>query len=99
MTRWTFLWRCCTLRAEDRKPVRFRKDDFVGAYKTLPLRLEDLELAVTVWRDASGSLRTLQLHCCPFGAVASVQCVAPPRGCCAVYLGQLVSCCLRSLRR
>ena len=55
-----------------RKPVRFRKDDFVSAYKTLPLRLDDLELAVTVWRDASGSLRTLQLHCCPFGAVASV---------------------------
>ena len=54
---------------EDRKPVRFRKDDFVGAYKTLPLRLEDLELAVTVLRDASGSLRTLQLHCCPFGEV------------------------------
>ena len=55
-----------------RKPVRFRKDDFVSAYKTLPLRLDDLELAVTVWRDASGSLRTMQLHCCPFGAVASV---------------------------
>ena len=56
----------------NRKPVRFRKDDFVGAYKTLPLRLEDLVLAVTVWRDAGGRLRTLQLHCCPFGAVASV---------------------------
>ena len=63
---------------ESRKPVRFRKDDFVSAYKTLPLRLENLELAVTVWRDASGSLRTLQLHCCPFRAVA------PLRGCCAV---------------
>ena len=57
---------------KSRKPVRFRKDDFVGAYKTLPLRLEDLQLAVTVWRDATGSLRTMQLHCCPFGAVASV---------------------------
>ena len=57
---------------KNRRHVRFREDDFVGAYKTLPLRLEDLQLAVTVWRDASGSLRTLQLHCCPFGAVASV---------------------------
>ena len=57
---------------EDRKPVRFCKDDFVEAYKTLPLRLKNLELAVPVWCDASGSLRTLQLHCCPFGAVASV---------------------------
>ena len=78
---------------EDREPVRFRKNDFVGAHKTLPLRLEETQLPVTVYRDASGSLRTLHLHCCPFGAVA------PPRGCCAVYLGQLVSCCLRSLRR
>ena len=57
---------------ENRKPVRFRKDDFVGAYKTLPLRLEILELAVTVLRDASGILRTLQLHCCPFGEGAGV---------------------------
>ena len=57
---------------KDRRPVRFRKDDFVSAYKTLPLRLDELALAVTVWRDASGTLRTLQLHCCPFGAVASV---------------------------
>ena len=30
---------------KNRRPVRFRKDDFVGAYKTLPLRLEDLQLA------------------------------------------------------
>ena len=57
---------------ESRKPVRFRKDDSVSEYKTLPLRLQNLELAVTVWRDASGNLRTLQLHCCPFRAVASV---------------------------
>ena len=67
-----------------RKPVRFRKDDFVSAYKTLPLRLDDLELAVTVWRDASGSPRTLQLHCCPFGAVASVHAWHRLGGCCAV---------------
>ena len=83
---------------EDRKPVRFRKDDFVGAYKTLPLRLENLELAVTVWRDASGSLRTLQLHCCPFGEVQAFMRGTASRLLCS-YLGQLVSCCLRSLRR
>ena len=58
--------------SEDRRPVRFSEDDFVGAYKTFPLRLQDLELAVAVRRDASSSPRTLQLHCCPFGAVASV---------------------------
>ena len=72
MTRWMFFVALLHSAGGSRKPVRFRKDDFVGAYKTLPLRLEDLQLAVTVWRDASGSLRTLQLHCCPFGAVASV---------------------------
>ena len=51
---------------ESRKHVRFRKDDFVSEYRTLPLRLKNLELAVTVWCDASGGLRTLLLHCCPF---------------------------------
>ena len=73
MTRWTCLWRCCTPRVTGIVSLFvFRKDDFVGAYKTFPLRLQVLELDVTVWRDASSSLRTLQLHCCPFGAVASV---------------------------
>ena len=47
-------------------------NDFVSEYRTLPLRLKNLELAVTVWCDASGGLRTLLLHCCPFRAVASV---------------------------
>ena len=54
------------------RPVRFRKDDFVGAYKTLPLRSEDLELAVALWRDASNELRAVQLYSCPFGAVGNV---------------------------
>ena len=57
---------------ESRKHVRFRKDDFISENTTLPLRLWNLEFAVTVWRDASGSLRTLQLHCFPFRVVASV---------------------------
>ena len=72
-----------------RRPVRFRKNDFVSAYKTIPLRLDDLELAVTVWRDASGSLQTLQLHCCPFGAVASVHAWH--------HLGAAVQCILANL--
>ena len=52
--------------------VRFRKDDFTGAYKTLPLRAEDLDLAIAVWRDSGGVLQAPRLLCCPFGAVASV---------------------------
>ena len=40
---------------ESRKHVRFRKDYFVSKYSTLPLRLKNLELAVTVWCDASGT--------------------------------------------
>ena len=52
--------------------IRFRKDDFVGAYKTLPLRADDLDLAFAVWRDAHGQMRALRLLCCPFGAVSSV---------------------------
>ena len=87
---------------ESRKPVRFRKkrNDFVSAYKTLPLRLKILELAVTVWRDASGSLRTLQLHCCPFRAVASVHAWHRFGATVQFVFGQLVFLgFLRSLRR
>ena len=72
MTRWTCLWRCCTPQVRIASPFVSVKMTSSERTKTLPLRLEDLQLAVTVWRDASGSLRTLQLHCCPFGAVASV---------------------------
>jgi hypothetical protein len=50
----------------------FLKDDFVGAYKTLPLRYENLPMAVAVWASAAGSLQVLQFLCCPFGAVSSV---------------------------
>jgi hypothetical protein len=52
--------------------VLMRKDDFVGAFKTLPLRKKDLDLAIAVTKLATGEVRALQLWCCPFGAVASV---------------------------
>ena len=54
------------------RAVHFRKDDFVAAFKTLPLGQEDLPLAVALWLDSLGSVRALQLHACPFGALASV---------------------------
>ena len=47
---------------ESRKHVRFRKDDFVSEYRTLPLRLRNLELAVTVWCDASGTKEQSQME-------------------------------------
>ena len=72
MTRWMFLSRCCTPRVEVVSLFVSAKMTSSARTRTLPLRLDDLALAVTVWRNASGSLRTLQLHCCPFGAVASV---------------------------
>ena len=52
--------------------VRFRKDDSKGACKTLPLRTEDLWLAVAAWRGASSTLRAMPLWSCPFGAVSSL---------------------------
>jgi hypothetical protein len=52
--------------------VRLRKDDFVGAYKTLPLKTDELDLAVAIIKVAGGKVRALQLLSCPFGAVGSV---------------------------
>jgi hypothetical protein len=52
--------------------LRFRKCDFVNAFKTLPLRSEDLHLAVAVFLGEHDQLQALQLLSCPFGAVASV---------------------------
>ena len=55
-----------------RGPLRLRKEDFVGAFKTLPLALAALCMAVAVWGEAAQEGWALQLWCCPFGAVASV---------------------------
>ena len=55
-----------------RGPLRLRKEDFVGAFKTLPLALAALCMAVAVWGEAAEEGWALQLWCCPFGAVASV---------------------------
>ena len=37
------------LQAQRVGKVRFRKHDFVGAYKTLPAKLADLILSIAVW--------------------------------------------------
>ena len=55
-----------------RGPLRLRKEDFVRAFKTLPLALSALCMAVAVWGEAAQEGWALQLWCCPFGAVASV---------------------------
>ena len=52
--------------------LKLRKDDFVGAYKTLPLMEKELDLAVAVSKNSDGKVQALQLLCCPFGAVGSV---------------------------
>ena len=53
------------------RKLRFRKDDFVGAFKTLPLCAEHLHLAVAAWMSEDG-VRVLQLLAAPFGALSSV---------------------------
>ena len=50
---------------------RMRKDDFTGAYKTLPIRGAHLDLAVSLFLGPSG-LQALELWACPFGALGSV---------------------------
>jgi len=52
--------------------LRFRKCDFVNAFKTLPVRSEDLFLAVAVMLGENNAVWALQLLSCPFGAVGSV---------------------------
>ena len=47
------------------------KEDFVGAYKTLPVRGTDLPLAHTAWAKGANEGYCLQLLSCPFGAVGS----------------------------
>jgi hypothetical protein len=60
------------LLAISNKSVEMRKDDFVGAYKTLPLKQEELDLAVAICKDLIGEVRALQLWSCPFGSLGSV---------------------------
>ena len=62
------LYRCL---GRDHQRMRFRKDDFVGAFKTLPLCSEQLHLALTAWTSAGG-IRAMRLFSAPFGAVSSV---------------------------
>lgn len=63
---------CLARSLRGRGPLRLRKEDFVGAFKTLPLALAALCMAVAVWGEAAQEGWALQLWCCPFGAVASV---------------------------
>ena len=58
---------------EDGASAKFRKEDFVGAFKTLLIRVQHLWLAVVVHLDASERIHALQLWARPFGAVASVR--------------------------
>ena len=43
--------------------------DFVGAYKTLPLKGSNLQFAVTTWGAAARKGWALQLLSCPFGGI------------------------------
>jgi len=52
--------------------LRFRKCDFSNAFKTLPLRNEELFLAVSAFLGEDGQVWALQLLSCPFGAIGSV---------------------------
>lgn len=52
--------------------IVFDKEDFVNAFKTLPIRAEDQPLFVTTWGGADARRQALQLLSMPFGATASV---------------------------
>ena len=56
----------------NKAPTRWRKDDFVQAFKSLPICTMDLPLAVTVWPEAIQQGKCLQLFALPFGSSASV---------------------------
>ena len=49
-----------------------RKEDFVHAFRTLPLASSHLQFAVATWQSAAAEGYALQLLACPFGASASV---------------------------
>ena len=53
--------------------LRLRKDDIVGAYKTLPLCAADLPCAVAVAEDAARTRLALQLFSCPLGSLSSMR--------------------------
>eukprot|EP00959_Pyramimonas_sp_CCMP1952_P087771 1836628-Pyramimonas_sp.AAC.1 len=52
--------------------MRWRKDDFRLAFKTLPICSSHLPLAVTAWPKAVAEGRAMQCLCLPFGSPASV---------------------------
>ena len=52
--------------------LRIRKDDVSGAFKTLPLRREDLPCAIAILAESAKRGKALQLFTCPFGAESSV---------------------------
>ena len=51
--------------------IALRKDDYVAAFKTLPLNKEDLDLAVCTWRAAAERGWGLQMFALPFGGRVS----------------------------
>ena len=62
----------CRVASAGGGDARLRKEDFVGAFKTLPLASSHLQFAVVTWDSAEAQGRGLQLLACPFGAAASV---------------------------
>ena len=56
----------------ERAAIRFRKEDFKGAFKSLPICGEHLPFAVVSWASAAAADKGLQLLACPFGALSSV---------------------------
>jgi hypothetical protein len=53
-------------------PLSFSKEDFTGAFKTLPVREEDLPFSAAVWGTSLVQGRALLLLSLAFGAVGSV---------------------------
>ena len=62
----------CEVLQAGRGGAAIRKEDFVSAFKTLPLASSHLQFAVVTWDSAEARGQGLQLLACPFGAVASV---------------------------
>ena len=58
--------------ADPQSHLKLRKDDVTGAFKTLPLREQDLPLAVAVTKRSAQNGYAVQLLCCPFGVLSSV---------------------------
>ena len=62
----------CKIMLASADGVALRKEDFVNAFKTLPLASSHLQYAVVTWDSAAAQGQALQLLACPFGATASV---------------------------